>query len=159
MERVNNILNNDKYKEYLELIENLESGREFCRHDLKHFIDVARIAYILVLENGIDIEKELVYAAALLHDIGRWVQYKNGIPHDDASAGLSEEILIQSGFDENERTIILNAIRHHRNGNEELNNFDSIFSRSDKLSRECYKCKVAKQCKWNDDRKNYRIIY
>lgn len=159
MERVNNILNNNKYKEYIELIENLESSRVFCRHDLKHFIDVARIAYILVLENGLDIKKELVYAAALLHDIGRWAQYKNGIPHDDASAGLSEDILIQSGFDESEKRIIVDAIQNHRNGNEELNNFNSIFTRSDKLSRECYKCKTTNQCKWNDDKKNYKINY
>ena len=159
MERINNILNNDKYKEYLQKIEKLELEREFCKHDLKHFIDVARIAYILVLENGIDIKKELVYAAALLHDIGRWVQYQSGIPHENASAELSEVILIQSGFDNDEKTIIVNAIGNHRNGNEELNNFNSIFLRSDKLSRECYKCNATKECKWNDDKKNYRIYY
>jgi len=159
MERVNNILNNNKYKRYLGLIEKFETNREFCKHDLKHFIDVARIAYILVMENRIEIKKELVYATALLHDIGRWQQYKNGVPHDDASIALSEGILIQSGFDEYEKDIILNAIRHHRNGNEEMNDFNNIFSISDKLSRECYICSALKECKWSNNRKNYKINY
>lgn len=159
MERVNNILNNTKYKEYLEQIERLESEREFCKHDIKHFLDVARIAYILVLENDMDIKKELVYAAALLHDIGRGAQYKHGIPHEEASAYISEDILIQSGFDEYEKKIIVSAIGNHRRVNEEPDSFNNLFLRSDKLSRECYNCKVTKQCKWVDDKKNYKIYY
>lgn len=159
MKRINNMINNHKYNEYLQSIEKFELKREFCKHDIKHFIDVARIAYILVLENGIDIEKEVVYAASLLHDIGRGAQYKDGVPHDEASVILSEEILIQSGFNEYEKSVILNAIRHHRSENEELNNFNNIFSKSDKLSRKCYICDASKECKWSENRKNNEIIY
>lgn len=159
MERINNILNNYKYKKYIQSIEKSELNREFCKHDIKHFIDVARISYILVLENGIDIEKEIVYATSLLHDIGRWAQYKDGVPHEEASVILSEEILTQSGFNEYEKHVILSAIRHHRVENAQLNNFNNIFSISDKLSRECYICNASKQCKWSDTRKNYNIIY
>ena len=53
MKKVDEILNNSLYKESLEKLLKYEEKREFCRHDLKHFIDMARIAYIMVLEKGL----------------------------------------------------------------------------------------------------------
>ena len=50
MERINRILINDLYREYLQKNNEAETGRPFCRHDLGHFLDVARIAMILDLE-------------------------------------------------------------------------------------------------------------
>ena len=76
MKKVNDILNNSVYKESLEKLLKYEEKREFCRHDLKHFIDMARIAYIMVLEKGLPYSKELIYAIGLLHDIGRVKQMK-----------------------------------------------------------------------------------
>ena len=66
-------------------ITQLEASREFCRHDVTHFLDVARLAWIENLERGLGVSKEEIYAAALLHDIGRHLQYEKGIPHDEAS--------------------------------------------------------------------------
>ena len=57
MKKVNDILNNSVYKESLEKLLKYEEKREFCRHDLKHFIDMARIAYIMVLEKGLPYSK------------------------------------------------------------------------------------------------------
>ncbi len=63
-------------------------------------MDVARIAYILSVDGAYAISKEIIYAAALLHDIGKWKQYEDGTPHEKASADLAEQILEASGFSE-----------------------------------------------------------
>ena len=36
-----------------------------------HFLDVARIGTIIALEEGLKIDREWIYAAALLHDCGK----------------------------------------------------------------------------------------
>lgn len=159
MERVNKIFNDPRYSEYLRRNEIYEAEREFCRHDLRHFLDVARIAYILVLENKMNVSKEVVYAAALLHDIGRWMQYSEGKPHDEGSADLAADILDDSGFDEAEKETILAAVKAHRVEAVASDNFSSIFSRSDKLSRNCFDCSAAKGCNWKDEKKNLTIKY
>ena len=74
MERVNRILKNHTYQDCLQQIYRLEAGRIFCGHDMTHFLDVARLAYIFNLEENLQIEKERIYAAALLHDVGRHIQ-------------------------------------------------------------------------------------
>jgi uncharacterized protein len=159
LERVNKILKNPMYQEYLKLNEKYETGRKFCRHDLGHFLDVARIAYILVLENKIDVSKEVVYAAALLHDIGRWMQYSEGKAHDESSAALADDILDQSGFHDQEKEMILEAVKNHRNVSNGSVNFSSIFYRSDKLSRNCFNCSASEECNWKDEKKNLTLKY
>lgn len=159
MERVNKILNDARYREYLKLNERYEAERKFCRHDLRHFLDVARIAYILVLENKLDVSKEVVYAAALLHDIGRWMQYSEGKPHDEGSAELAEIILDDAGFDISEKETVLSAVKAHRMEAEGSESFSSIFYRSDKLSRNCFDCSAANECNWKAEKKNLEIKY
>ncbi len=55
-----------------------EEGRRFCHHDMGHFLDVARLAMIFNLQQGLSVSKEMIYAAALLHDIGRWNSMRTG---------------------------------------------------------------------------------
>ena len=50
MERVNKILQDKQYQKCYKKIAKYEKKREFCRHNMVHFLDVARIAYIYVLE-------------------------------------------------------------------------------------------------------------
>ena len=88
MERVNAICRHALWRESVDEIARLEQDRAFCRHDRTHFLDVARLAYIENLERGLGVDKELIYAAALLHDIGRHLQYTQNIPHDEAGAQL-----------------------------------------------------------------------
>jgi len=159
LERVNKILNDPRYREYLKLNERYEAERKFCRHDLRHFLDVARIAYILVLENKLDVSKEVVYAAALLHDIGRWLQYSEGKPHDEGSAELAEGILDDAGFDRSEKETVLGAVKAHRVEAEGSESFSSIFYRSDKLSRNCFDCSAVDECNWKAEKKNLEIKY
>jgi HD superfamily phosphodiesterase len=156
---VNSILNNEKFKKYLDRNKQCEKDRRFCAHDLQHFLDVARIAYIMTLESNLDVHKEVVYATSLLHDIGRWVQHDGGIPHEIASCELAKDILIECNFNEYEKTVILNAILNHREKKNEKGTFNYIFYLSDKLSRNCLNCKVINECNWIEEKKNYIISY
>ena len=160
MERIDRILGNEKYRYYLELNKDAEKERIFCRHDIGHFLDVARIGWILVLEKGLLLEKEVVYAAALLHDIGRHLQYAKGVPHEKASAELAQEILKECGFDDKETDVIVEAIGKHRDksvaGEENLN---GILYCADKASRACFSCEAETLCDWKQDKKNKKILY
>ena len=82
MPRLEAVRNHPLYRENYGLLEEAEQKREFCRHQMPHLLDVARIAYILNLERQLGIEKEVIYTAALLHDIGKFGQYRDGIPHE-----------------------------------------------------------------------------
>lgn len=157
MKKVDDILNNTLYKESLEKLLNYEENREFCRHDLKHFIDMSRIAYIMVLEQELPYSKDLIYAIGLLHDIGRVKQYEEGVPHHIASVELSREILKDIDFTDEEKNIIIKSIQNHREENDDKLN--SIIYISDKLSRECFNCKAINECYWSDEKKNLKINY
>lgn len=160
MNRVNLILENSKYQEYIDKIKQAEEDRIFCLHNMSHFMDVARIAYSINLEEGLEIPKELIYATALLHDIGRFKQYEEGTPHELASAELAPEILAETGFEEQEQEEILRAIIEHRNKNvAKERSLAGIIYRADKLSRPCFACVAEKQCDWKKSKKNMEIIY
>lgn len=163
MERVNKILRSEKYKIYLQKNKSLEEDRIFCKHNLEHFLDTARITYIMCLEEGIKINKEVVYGLGLLHDIGRFMEYEQGIPHDEASAGLARELLAEAGYSEEENKLIRNCILSHRKNKQISVHRDvelkEIFYKADKLSRGCYNCEAKPQCKWDDNKKNLNIKF
>jgi uncharacterized protein len=158
-DKINSILTHSKFLDYLKRIQQYESSREFCRHNLQHFLDTARIAYILVLEKKLSFNKELIYAAALLHDIGRWMQYEDGRAHDAASAVLAEEILIDCGYSKEEIIQITEAIKSHRTMEKDENSLNYILYYSDKKSRSCFDCKSIDRCNWPLEKKNSFIIY
>jgi uncharacterized protein len=159
LDKVNKILNNEFFKECLNKNINLEKHREFCKHDLQHFLDVARICYIMVLEKKLDITKEIVNATALLHDIGKWKQYSESVAHERASAEISGRILKECGYDDENIKIILSAILNHREDKNENINFDSLFYKSDKISRNCFYCNAEELCNWSKSKKNFNIRY
>ncbi len=158
MKRINKIWNHPRYRECLEEIGRLEEGRRFCRHTPEHFLDVARITCLLAGEQGIEVNRETVYAAGLLHDIGRARQYSQGIPHEQAGAAIAEEILPDCGFTEEEQAEILYLIRSHRVKGEE-GDTAGLFYRADKLSRNCFSCPVKEECDWPEEKKNREISY
>ncbi len=160
MERVNRILENKKYQDYLQKNKAAEEGRIFCCHNMEHFLDVARIAYILNLEEKLAVSKEFIYAAALLHDIGRHVQYADGTPHEKASALLAEEILEECGYDEFARKVILQAVKEHRNASiATQKGLAGLLYRADKASRACFACKAEGLCDWKAEKKNLQVRY
>lgn len=160
MERVNRILLNPTYKICISKISDFERTRRFCGHDMVHFMDVARLAYLFNLEENLKIEKELIYAAALLHDVGRFVQYENGTPHQTAGVPLAEKIMTECGFSGEEKRIILHAIANHRNPEvKKEKNLTGIIYRADKMSRSCFGCKAEAECNWSSEKKNLKIEY
>lgn len=156
MERIDMIFRHPEYQSSLKKLKEEEKERIFCRHNMQHFLDVARIAYIFNLERGYGLSKEMIYAAALLHDIGKWQQYRKGTPHEIASAEIAELILMESGFVREEREEILHAIRMHRKGEGE-DALSIVIYDADKKSRSCYACEAHKECNWSKEKKNRRI--
>lgn len=146
MERFNGILQDESFKEQVAWIEEREKDRIFCRHDLAHFLDVARIAYILSLEDELYIGKELIYTTGILHDLGRWVEYDTGADHAVESRRIAKDFLDHHGYTSEEQDLILSAIGNHRI-RDAARPFDALFYRADKLSRPCLSCPSRPQCK------------
>lgn len=170
MHRINRILRHPLWQGAMVQIEEAEKDRIYCRHDLTHLLDTARLAYIENLEKGLGLSKELIYGAALLHDIGRGLEYTQGVPHDEAGSMLAGTILQETGFCESERMEILNAIASHRGTERQSEsqpegrlecktecNLAGLLYRADKGSRNCFYCKHGDTCKWSEEKKNKEI--
>ena len=202
--RVNRILRDEEYLKYIHEIEELEHDRIFCRHNMEHFLNVARIACLLDHEDSYDTSEPvdspdalkpadsldsskpadspdaskpedsldssktagahetsswagIIYAAALLHDIGRGQEYLTGVRHEEESARLAPPIIRRAGFNDEEEGLIISAIANHRNKECPEGRLDSIIYRADKLSRPCYYCKASQLCHKTDDKKNLEL--
>lgn len=156
MKRVEAILRSPLYQEYIEKIRSWEETRRFCHHDRNHFWEVARTAYIFYLSGetvcpelqafSAAAVKEMIYAAAFLHDIGRFLEYENRErDHAKESAVLARPLLEEAGFSFEETALILSAIAHHRC--RDGIGFDLLLYRADKESRPCYNCPALAECK------------
>ena len=110
MDRVDRIIYNDEYRRLMETVRNKETDRIFCRHGLEHCLDVARIAYIMNIEQGYAIDREIIYATALLHDVGRADPDDTGRKHHELSVEYAGRILEQCGFSTQENEQICDAI-------------------------------------------------
>lgn len=174
MERIDRIQNHPLYVVNQQRIDELEQNRIFCCHGVNHSLDVARILYILVLEQGLSYKKDIIYATAFLHDIGRGLQYEENVSHHEAGAGLAKEILKDCDFSEDEIAMIVAAIAGHHTGNaysEDRNHiqaesavnddtlFMDLFYKADKLSRNCFDCKASEECYWSQEKRNLQIRY
>lgn len=149
MLRVNRILNHPVYQEYMQRMTAAERERRYCRHGYDHGLAVARIAYAYLLEQGtLEINKEVIYAAALLHDIGRWVEYAEGQDHAEAGAGLADPILDQCGFGPDETGSIVQSIREHRRdpGDHVLSQLGRALALADDWARDCRHCPSQAGC-------------
>ena len=160
MEQVNRICRHPLWRESMEQIRQLEQDRIFCRHDIAHCLDVARLAYLESLEKHLGLEQGLIYAAALLHDIGRHLQYLEGLPHEQGSAELARSILTDCGYSPAEQEEIVSAILQHRlpkTGAQ--NDLAGLLFRADKASRLCMFCGAAEVCNWSQEKKNMNLKY
>lgn len=159
MKRVDKVMNHPVFRENMEKIEQAELDRFFCRHGLQHILDVARIFYILALEQKLNADKELIYATAVLHDIGRYEQYANKIPHNEAGAEIAGQILADCGFTDEECKRAVDAIRGHRRDSDDGDLFGHLLYKADKLSRDCYNCEAETECYWAAEQKNMQVKY
>lgn len=159
MNQINQIIQHPDYLAHIAKIVQWEKDREFCRHNTAHFLDVARIAMILNTQEDYGIGQELIYAAALLHDIGRWQQYETGEDHAPASAKLAPEILKDCGFSDAEQAQIVSAIATHRESRvKDEKNLNGLLYRADKLSRSCFFCAQEENCNWKQEKKNMELV-
>lgn len=156
MTRYNRILKNPMYSRYMEYLAKKEEDRAFCRHDIEHCLDVARIAFILAMENGVTLGKDIVYGAALLHDIGRVFSVEK---HHQESVRAAKVILGECGYSTEEIILICDAIESHRENTVTLSDLRHILAAADKMSRQCYKCSVSEECYWEENKKNMEIKY
>ena len=148
MARVNQLLEHEDYICYMEKIDVLEKERFFCKHGFEHGLNVARIAYAYLLEKGeLFLTKESVYAAAFLHDIGRWVEYQTGEDHAEASARLALPLLEACRFSSEDIQVILKGIREHRRHTEDnLTLLGEALALADDWARDCRHCSVQTLC-------------
>ena len=160
MKRVNLIYEHPVFQEKFQALQEAEKDRPFCNHTLEHLMDVARLMYIYSLEYELSISKEIIYAMALMHDIGRSDQIEKGIPHEQAGATLCDVILPECGFTKGEMDTIKASILHHRKlVKEEKNPYCEMLYWADKKSRNCYACEMQKECNWDEEKMNLKIEY
>lgn len=159
MDRVRAILKDPFYVECLEKNTRREKDRRFCKHDLQHMTDVAQISCKILQEGdhldnlvasrllpGPDAAREVVYAAGLLHDLARWVQYDTGEDHALAGARLARPVLERAGFNREEIKTVLRGIREHRQSGPGKSLLGRILCLADDLSRPCSACEARFDC-------------
>lgn len=156
---VNQIIQHELFRAELTDIERLEKERIFCRHGIEHLLTVAHLAWVEVLECGLEgeVSKPVLYAAALLHDIGRGEQYRTGTPHDKAGVSIAKRILAECDFTARECEEILTAIAAHRAKGEQRTTLAEVLYRADKACRPCFFCAAAEQCNWSMEKRNLQL--
>lgn len=157
LEITNRIIRNKNYIVQLGTLRELEADREFCRHDMDHFLSVARITIHMCREMGVRADRDLVYSAALLHDIGRTQEITMGIPHDIAGQAMADCILSEVNCPEDMKAKIISLIASHRDITRAGDELGRIFCAADKKSRNCFDCEARALCNWPDDKKNLYI--
>ncbi len=187
MKYVKRLLEETEYLQWVEELEQAEAERIFCRHGLSHSLDVARIGWILTLERGQagtgkpgEALKEKIYLTALLHDLGRLSEAKQGTPHHRAGAALAEQLLARIQYPKEDRQEILAAISDHRGAGKstaadrewgeqgpsrdtghrsiQKDELIHLIKEADNRSRNCFFCSAAAQCNWSKDRRNQGIF-
>ncbi len=159
MKKIDLILANPVFKENIKRIEEVETDRIYCLHGMEHLLDVARIGYIINIEESLGYDKELIYAMALLHDIGRNLEYESGLSHHEVGGDIALGILQEAGFEETDCRNICDAIRSHKElTGEDNTSLNYLLYKADKLSRNCFSCKAYDTCYWAEDKKNKNII-
>ncbi|SFR94028.1 HD domain-containing protein [Anaeromicropila populeti] len=159
MERVNQILKHPKYLEAMKQLNQYEKDRLYCKHGFQHQMDVARIALLLSYERAVKVDKEKIYAVALLHDLGRIYEYQGKCSHESGSIILALPILFDCNFSEEEIHEIVEAIAGHRERSKpHKSSLGDFIAEADTLSRSCFLCEMTESCKWEQSRKNMEII-
>lgn len=156
---VDKLLKETDFLQQLEQLEQLEEDRQFCRHGLAHLMDTARLIWIRCLEGRRGMNKEMIYLAALLHDLGRIDQYETGRPHEEAGAERADKLLDAIGYPAEGREKIRQAVLGHRGSGsaQEIIELSALLGWADQRSRMCFQCRAKDSCNWRQDQKNETI--
>lgn len=147
MKRIDLLVNDSLYNEYMQrnALEEKELG--LCLHGIKPHFEIAHLTLKLMLENNeVDLfmeenglgshtaAAEVIYAAGLLHDIGRWKEYRDWEEHTPYSAKLARAILPRALFTSDEIEIICCAINEHRSISQDISFLGERLYRAKNLS-------------------------
>lgn len=154
MERIRLLQQHPLYRQLYDALQKAEESRPFCRHNMEHFLAVARLMRIYNLEEGAGISKDLLYGAALLHDLGR---AEKGTSHEIAGAEIAGNILPACDFEPEEIEEIREAILSHRSPAHSKSTLGTYLYRADKASRSCFCCPARKECNWPREKMNLWI--
>lgn len=160
-DRYKKILSDPSFIKHMKIITEAEKTRKFCCHGFEHITDTARIGYIISLENSLPVSKDMIYAAALLHDIGR-AYSDTDMHHSIAGLSAAENILENCGYTSAEIKDIKDAISEHSHDehtDHTCSSLKSILHKADKLSRQCFCCSAYDKCNWPEEKKNKTLIY
>lgn len=157
MDRVHAIMADERYKKRMDEIKKAEVSRKYCHHGYDHLLSVARIAYILSLEEKLGIKKDVIYGMALLHDIARFSDLEKTSNHRTAGPVLARPILVDAGYTEDEVNDMCEAIELHGTFPDDRYTLAGVLYRADKLSRNCFECEASDTCNWPEDKKNMKI--
>lgn len=164
------LLQDQGYLVLVKKLEEKEKQRLFCKHGLSHFLDVARIAWILTLEQtlqeGMNVEhlaqqKDKIYLTALLHDLGRLAEYDQKLSQGHAQEGVSMawKFLKRIGYPEHKAREIIYAVGEHSGEEKTNHDLSNLIKRADNSSRNCFFCEAQGQCNWSVERRNQTVLY
>lgn len=160
MEYFNAILHDEEFEAALATLNTLEETRIFCKHGIDHLFDVARVSWILAVENQRAFDKESLYLAALLHDIGRCQTVHS---HDKESVVMARHLLTKHRVPVEKQEEILSAIGKHREKSTSTDlsscSLGELLAYADQRTRLCFACPAAHACYWSDERKNHSMNY
>ncbi len=156
LSKASKIIEHELFIKTLSIIEEQEKDRIYCRHDMAHFLDVARAGMIFILERDYDIPADVMYGAALTHDLGRAREYTDGTPHDQAGVEIAQRILPDCGYKDAEVAEIIMAIAAHRIKDSGMKLAEVLYE-ADKRTRPCFACPAADTCNWPEEKKNLKL--
>ena len=93
---------------------------EFVKHfthpawGTTHFQRVYELAIVLVEKQNLDVDRDSLFAAAYLHDIGAFEPYRQeGKDHSEVAIENCSEILLSIGFPEDKIDLVKDIIKSH----------------------------------------------
>ena len=165
-----------KHPEFLRIMNRIreqEAERIYCHHELEHALDVARIAWILFLEETVQTQSEALdreermllkdelYVCALLHDIGRSAQYETGIHHSETGLIIAKEILTDIECPVEWIGAILEVLAGHHGRSKKTKASDLdlgyYIGKADHDCRLCFFCEAKDSCKWGLEDRNMTV--
>ncbi len=153
---------------------NLEAGtyRNICNFGERTYENIC-VSEERIYRKMYDLEqtKDLIYACALLHDIGRAAQYESGVHHSVSGLSLAEQIMTDCDVPLVWRQQILNVISEHHqslSGKEQeekiceesrkTERLEYYIRKADHDCRLCFFCEAKETCKWKDAERNETVI-
>ena len=81
---------------------------------ISHFKRVYKLSLHLAESQNMKVDKDCLFAASYLHDLGAFEPYKKpGVDHSESSVQVVEEILISVGFPRDKIILVKEIIRGH----------------------------------------------